>query len=98
MMFLDSGNRDEAVFVTPDRFDILRRPNPYLSFGHGIHNCIGRMLALLEAKVMIRTMIERFDKVTVAGPLEWSASTIAKGVRRMPVSVQRHHGNSGPVA
>jgi len=59
---------------------------------------IGRMLALLEAKVMIRTMIERFDKVTVAGPLEWSASTIAKGVRRMPVSVQRHHGNSGPVA
>jgi len=37
VMFLDSGNRDEAVFATPDRFDILRRPNPYISFGHGIH-------------------------------------------------------------
>jgi len=89
VMFLDSANRDEAVFTDPERFDILRRPNPYLSFGHGVHNCIGRMLALLEARVMIRTMIERFETVSVAGPLEWSASSIAKGVKRMPVRVQR---------
>jgi cytochrome P450 len=89
VMFLDSGNRDEAVFSQADRFDICRRPNPYVSFGQGIHNCIGRMLALLEAKVMIRTLIGRFGSVDVAGPLEWSASTIAKGVKRMPVRVQR---------
>jgi cytochrome P450 len=92
VMFLDSANRDEAVFTEPDRFDILRRPNPYLSFGNGIHNCIGRMLALLEAKVMIRTIIDRFDEVSVAGPLEWSASTIAKGIKRMPVRVHRRPG------
>ena len=89
VMFLDSANRDEAVFEDPDRFDILRSPNPYLSFGQGPHNCIGRMLALLEAKVMIRATLERFDAVTVTGSLEWSASTIAKGVKRMPVSVRR---------
>ena len=92
VMFLDSANRDEAVFDDPDRFDILRRPNPYLSFGHGIHNCIGRMLALLETRVMIRSVLERFDSVTLAGPLEWSASSIAKGVKRMPVSVRRRPG------
>ena len=92
VMFLDSANRDEAVFTEPDRFDILRRPNPYLSFGNGIHNCIGRMLALLEAKVMTRTIIDRFDEMSVAGPLEWSASTIAKGVKRMPVRVHRRPG------
>jgi cholest-4-en-3-one 26-monooxygenase len=95
VMFLDSGNRDEAVFTQPDRFDIGRRPNPYVSFGQGIHNCIGRMLALLEAKVMIRTLIGRFDSVKIAGPLEWSASTIAKGVKRMPLRVQRRPLNGG---
>jgi cholest-4-en-3-one 26-monooxygenase len=95
VMFLDSGNRDEGVFAQPDRFDIGRRPNPHVSFGQGIHNCIGRMLALLEAKVMIRTLIGRFDSVNIAGPLEWSASTIAKGVRRMPVRVQRRPLNGG---
>ncbi len=89
VMFLDSANRDEAVFPDPDRFDISRVPNPYLSFGHGIHSCIGRMLALLETKVMLRTTIERFDEVNIDGPLEWSASTIAKGVKRMPVTVRR---------
>jgi cholest-4-en-3-one 26-monooxygenase len=88
VMFLDSANRDETVFEEPCRFDICRRPNPYLSFGHGVHNCIGRMLALLEARVMIRTVIERFDDVIIAGPLEWSASTIAKGIKRMPVRVR----------
>jgi len=98
VMFLDSGNHDEAVFATPDHFDIVRRPNPYISFGHGVHNCIGRMLALLEAKVMIRTIIQRFEIISIAGPLEWSASTIAKGVRRMPVRVQWRQGNSGPAA
>ena len=97
-MFLDSANMDEAVFSRPDRFDIRRRPNPYLSFGHGIHNCIGRMLALLEARVMIRTMIARFDSVSIAGPLEWSASSIAKGVKRLPVRVQRRAGNGGLAA
>jgi cholest-4-en-3-one 26-monooxygenase len=89
VMFLDSANHDEAVFEAPERFDIRRFPNPYLSFGHGIHNCIGRMLALLEAKVMIRSMLERFDDIALAGPLEWSASTIAKGVKRMPLRVHR---------
>lgn len=95
VMFLDSGNRDEAVFTQPDRFDICRRPNPYVSFGQGIHNCIGRMLALLEAKVMIRTLLQHFDGLYIVGPLEWSASTIAKGVRRMPVRVQRRAVNCG---
>jgi cytochrome P450 len=89
VMFLDSANRDEAVFSDPYRFDIQRRPNPYLSFGHGIHNCIGRMLALLEARVMIRTVLARFEGVSIAGPLEWSASSIAKGIKRMPVRVRR---------
>ena len=47
---------------------------------------------------MIRTMIARFDSVSIAGPLEWSASSIAKGVKRMPVHVRRRAGAGGSAA
>lgn len=85
--FMESANRDERVFGDPFRFDIRRRRNPHLSFGYGIHNCIGRMLAALEVRVMIRTMIERTSRIEIVGSLKRSASTIAKGLVRMPVQV-----------
>ena len=87
VLFQESANRDETVFADPFKFDIRRRPNPHLGFGHGIHNCLGRMLAMLEIKVMIRTMLERTDQIEVIGPLTKTASTIAKGLSRMPVRV-----------
>lgn len=87
VLFIESANRDERVFDDPFRFDIQRRRNPHMSFGFGIHNCIGRMLAGLEVRVMIRTMLDRTDRIELAGPLERGASTIAKGLTRMPVKV-----------
>jgi cytochrome P450 len=88
LLFLAAANRDEAVFRDPFRFDVARHPNPYLTFGHGIHNCIGRMLAMLEVKVMIRTLLERTEQIELAGPVSYSASTIAKGLEHMPVSIR----------
>ena len=84
---IESANRDESMFADPFRFNIARKPNPYLSFGHGIHNCIGRMLAMLEVKVMIQTMLARCASIELDGTLAYSASTIAKGVKHMPVRV-----------
>lgn len=86
-LFMESANRDERVFDDPYRFDIRRRRNPHLSFGFGIHNCIGRMLAGLEVRVMIRTILERAGRIELDGSLERGASTIAKGLVRMPVRV-----------
>jgi cytochrome P450 len=88
LLFLAAANRDETVFRDPLRFDVARSPNPYLTFGHGIHNCIGRMLAMLEVKVMIRTLLERTEQIELAGPVSYSASTIAKGLEHMPVSIR----------
>ena len=87
VLFQESANRDETVFADPFHFDISRRPNPHLGFGHGIHNCLGRMLAMLEVRVMIRTMLARTERIEVIGPLDRTSSTIAKGLSRMPVRV-----------
>jgi cholest-4-en-3-one 26-monooxygenase len=87
-LMIDSANRDETVFADPFRFDITRRPNPYLSFGHGIHNCIGRMLAMLEIKVMLLTMLRRTESIELTGKPEFGGSTIAKGVKHLPVRVR----------
>lgn len=83
--WLDSANRDESVFDEPYVFDVTRRRAPSLAFGHGPHNCIGRMLALLEAKVVVRTLLDRTDRLELTGPLSYAASTIAKGPKVMPV-------------
>ena len=48
---LGSANRDERRFAMPDQLDITRAPNPYLSFGQGVHYCLGAPLARLEDQI-----------------------------------------------
>lgn len=91
-LMIESANRDERVFDDPYRFDITRRLNPHLTFGHGVHNCIGRMLAMLEVKVMLRTILERSDGIELVGEPEYSGSTIAKGLKRLPVRIGWREG------
>ena len=67
MPWLVAANRDERVFTEPHRFDPHRRPNPHLTFGHGIHFCLGAPLARLEARVALRLLLERYRDVEVAG-------------------------------
>jgi cytochrome P450 len=84
-----AANRDPAVFAEPNAFDGRRSPNPHLSFGHGIHFCLGAHLARRQATVALRAMLDRFpgawaveDLVTRESPvgtdvlalrLAWSA-------------------------
>ncbi|MER7003706.1 cytochrome P450 [Dactylosporangium sp. NPDC000555] len=63
--WLAAANRDSRVFAEPERFDIRRNPNPHLTFGHGIHFCIGAPLARLEARIAMELLLRRYREIAV---------------------------------
>lgn len=67
-LLLGSANRDPAKFADSDRFDATRSPNPHVSFGVGIHACVGAPLARLEMQVAIRVLFERLPGMRIAEP------------------------------
>ena len=67
-LLLGSANRDPAKFAAPDRFDATRSPNPHVSFGVGIHACVGAPLARLEMQVAIRVLFERLPGMRIVEP------------------------------
>jgi len=78
-----AGNRDPAQFPEPDKFDIKRQPNPHLSFGKGIHVCVGRHLA----KLAVGTLVRRFPELSLAtNSLEWEDSFLGHGLKSLPVT------------
>jgi cytochrome P450 len=60
LVWPSAANRDPAVFTDPDVFDPARNPNPHLGFGHGVHFCIGSMLAKIQGAVAVNGLLDRF--------------------------------------
>lgn len=86
--FMNSANRDPEAFADPDRFDIGREPNAHLTFGHGIHFCLGAPLARLEAQIAATRLAERLPGIRLSGgEPEWHDSLILRGVKRLPVQL-----------
>jgi cytochrome P450 len=85
LALIGSANRDEARFKAPDTFD-LGRDEVALSFGHGIHYCLGAALARLEAIIAIEVLVSRFRSIERAGgELEYNRSLTVRGVVSLPL-------------
>ena len=65
---LAAANLDPRAFDAPDTFDVARAPNHHLGFGFGDHFCLGRQLALMEARIALRTLFERRPGLRLAVP------------------------------
>jgi cytochrome P450 len=83
-----SANRDPAAFPDPDRFDIGRDPNPHLSFGYGVHYCIGAGLARVELQEVFAALPARFPSMRPAVPVGSLRirDTLTGGVSSLPVT------------
>lgn len=85
MLLIGSANRDPRKFPDPDRFDTTRNPRDHLSFGNGVHLCLGASLARLEARLAYEALIARIRDIRLAGPVVRQYAQL-RGVRRMPIA------------
>jgi cytochrome P450 PksS len=86
--FLAAANCDPAKFEDPHRFDIARHPNPHLSFGTGVHFCLGFQLARAEAAVAFERLLMRFPDMRLAvdpGEIVWRKRLGIRATARLPV-------------
>jgi cytochrome P450 len=86
---IGSANRDENVFENADALDITREPNKHLSFGQGIHFCVGAPLARLEGQIAINTLLAKMPDLhlrTATDSLRWRPSIFLRGLESLPVA------------
>jgi cytochrome P450 len=88
VMWYVSGNRDEEVIYRPYEFIIDRaRPRTHISFGFGIHRCVGLRLAELQLKIIWEEILKRFDTIEVVGEPKRVYSSFVKGYETLPVRI-----------
>ncbi|GAA4695463.1 cytochrome P450 [Phytohabitans rumicis] len=90
LLELAAANRDPERFADPDALDLARADNPHLTFGHGVHYCLGAPLARLEGQVAIGTLLRRCPDLALAVPydeLRWRPTFRTHGLVELPVNL-----------
>jgi cytochrome P450 len=86
LLIYAAANRDEAEFgPTASTFDVGRAPNHHVALGHGPHFCLGAALARLELSVVLEGVVQRWRRLTVAGPVVHSGSSVISGIKSAPL-------------
>jgi hypothetical protein len=88
VLVLAAGNRDPERFPDPDRLDVTRDDVRPLSFGHGVHFCLGAQLARLEARIAFEALLCGLPGLRLGdGPIEWGRNTVLRGPVALPVRI-----------
>jgi cytochrome P450 len=97
-----AANRDPAAFSDPDRLDIGRQEKSHISFGRGIHYCLGASLAMLEGRIAFEGLLERFSSIRLAAEPQQRKQVVLRGVEDLVIEVERASqfvsAGAGPVA
>ena len=84
---IGAANRDPAAFANPDALDIARSQKSHLSFGRGIHYCLGASLAVLEAQIAFRGLLDRFPSIRLAAEPRYRDGIVLRGVESLWIEV-----------
>ena len=85
-----SGNRDSDKFADPHKLDIEREDaRQHLSFGFGIHRCLGNRLADLQLKILWEEILDRFENIEITGDIKYLNSSFIRGITDLPVVAHR---------
>ncbi|GLZ15365.1 cytochrome P450 [Actinomadura sp. NBRC 104425] len=82
-----SANRDEAVFPEPDRLDLGRAPNPHITFGLGIHYCLGAPLGRIELAESFGALLRLAPRMRLVDEPEWKPGFVLRGLRALNVEI-----------
>ena len=89
-MMLNAANRDPEAYAQPNVLNLERDGVPHLTFGFGLHICLGFPLARLEGQVAFPALLKQFSTVDTVGPEpEWNNSLVFRGMKALPVRVRR---------
>jgi cytochrome P450 len=95
LLLFGSGNRDEREFDAPDHFDVTRQFDSHLSFGFGIHYCIGIHLGRLEGRVGIETLLTRLGDYELASDtVHWRQAIPTRPMTELPIVFAPRSANS----
>ncbi|MCY3993541.1 MAG: cytochrome P450 [Caldilineaceae bacterium] len=89
IILVGAANRDPTVFADPGALDIGREEKSHISFGRGIHYCLGSPLALLEARVAFANLVERFSSIELVEEPEFRDQIVLRGVESLWIRVER---------
>jgi len=87
LLCMAAANRDPRKWENPDKFDILRDTTGHLSFGVGIHVCVGQSIARLEAVSLLTELAKRVARIELRGEAEFEPGNALHGLRSMPIEL-----------
>lgn len=88
LLFLAAANRDPREWQDPDTFDIRRSASGHVGFGYGIHMCVGRMVARLEAEALLNALTKRVESIELMDAPVWRLNNTLRILKRLPVRLK----------